>query len=386
MEAIGVAVPKAYLELSDLAKARGVPEGKFAEGLGLSQMSVPGPHDDTVSLAAQAAVAALKGVDVWNIGLCIVGTETAVDHSKPVSSFLQGLLHLPPHCRVFETKHACYGGTAGLMTALDWIRAGSNRGRKALVICSDLARYGLNTPGEPTQGAGAVALLVSEQPDLAEISPVVGTYSRDVMDFWRPLYRKDAIVDGHYSMSCYLEALKSAFLAWQVEQNGFKPFVADRFSSIVYHVPFPKMARKAHDALREFDGDREAAKSFEWQVKSGLELPRRVGNLYTGSLYLSLASVLATDDRDLDNAQLALFSYGSGSCAEFFTMKVTPGAQKKVRALGLIKRLEERKRLSVDEYERLMRAAEHDDRAAVEHEGVHGFLGVKEDRRLYALG
>ena len=380
IEALGVAVPSTYLDMTDLARARDVDPAKFLDGLGVHQMAVPGPHDDTVALAARAARMALEGIDRAEIGLCIVGTETAVDHSKPVASFLQGLLQLPADCRVFETKHACYGGTAGLMIALDWIRAGSHRGRKALVICSDIARYGLKTPGEPTQGAGAVALVVSAEPALVALHPHVGTHSRDVMDFWRPLYRKDAIVDGQYSMSCYLEAVTAAYLQWQVARGGVAPFASDRFSAICYHVPFPKMAFKAHASLRAFDGDTAPERSFAWQVKTGLELPRRVGNVYTGSLYLSLLSVLACDPRDLGGAELGFFSYGSGSCAEFFSGTVTRGAQQRVQALGVLELLAARTRLTVAQYEGLL----EDTAPSGKANAPFGFMGVEKDRRLYA--
>lgn len=380
IEAIGVAVPSQYLDMADLARARDVDPAKFLGGLGVHQMAVAAPNDDTVALAARAARMALEGIDRSDIGLCVVGTETAVDHSKPVASFLQGLLGLPSSCRIFETKHACYGGTAGLMIALDWIRAGSSRGRKALVICSDIARYGLRTPGEPTQGAGAVALVVSADPALVAIHPEVGTHSRDVMDFWRPLYRKDAIVDGQYSLACYLEAVPAAYLQWQVARGGVKPYASDRFQAICYHVPFPKMAWKAHAALRAFDGDTSPDRTFDWQVKSGLELPRRVGNVYTGSLYLSLLSVLACDGRDLSGADVAFFSYGSGSCAEFFSGTIARGAQRRVRELGVVQALDARQRLTVAQYEKLM-----DDAAQpVETQQPFGFLGVEKDRRVYA--
>src|SRR5512135_1125518 len=114
IDALGVAFPETYVALADLASARGVPPSKYTEGLGTVEMSVPGVHDDTVTLAASAAADALARACVppEDIGLFVVGTETAVDHSKPVSSFVQGLLGLPSTCRVFEAKHACYGGTA----------------------------------------------------------------------------------------------------------------------------------------------------------------------------------------------------------------------------------------------------------------------------------
>jgi hydroxymethylglutaryl-CoA synthase len=385
IEAIGLAVPERFLDMAELAEARAVPASKYLEGIGLKQMAVPGPDEDTVTLAVRAAQEALKGRSVADIGLCVVGTETAVDHSKPVASFVQGLLGLPSHCRIYEAKHACYGATAALMTAMDWIRAGSNRGRKALVIASDVARYGLRTAGEPTQGAGAVALIVSSQPDLVELDPRVGTCSRDVMDFWRPLYSKDALVDGQYSVSCYLDALLGSYRAWQGELGGEQPALDD-LAAIAYHVPYPKMAKKAHEALRALVNDPDPAKSFARQVKSGLLLPERVGNIYTGSMYLSLLSILAMDGRELDGATLGFFSYGSGSCAEFWTGRVTPGAQAAVKAMDLPGMLERRTQVSVETYERIMSEREGLDTKAVEDPSAAGprFLGVERDRRIYS--
>ena len=236
IDALGVAFPAQYLELADLADARGVAPSKFVEGLGIRRMAVAGEDEDTVTLAARAAEEALKlaGSDGGEVGLVAVGTETAVDHSKPVASFVQGMLGLPRAMRVFETKHACYGGTAALQLALDWIRSGSARGKKALVICSDIARYGLHTAGEPTQGAGAVALLLSENPRLVALDAgMSGVFSQDVNDFWRPLYSKDAQVDGHYSVKCSLDALEGAYTGYQglAAPSGHARF-SDRFAAI----------------------------------------------------------------------------------------------------------------------------------------------------------
>jgi hydroxymethylglutaryl-CoA synthase len=260
IDAIGLAVPPLTLDLASLARARGVEPAKFVEGLGTTRIAIPPVDEDTVTLAVRAAKSALDraGVSPSDIGLCVVGTETAVDHSKPVTAFVHGLLGLPSGCRIYETKHACYGATAGLQTALDWIRSGSARGKKALIIGSDIARYGLRTPGEPTQGAGAVALIVSESPRLITFETgQVGTFAHDVNDFWRPLYSKDAVVDGHYSVTCYLEALEGAYRAYVERSTGVRgdaPF-SDRFAAIAYHVPYGKMAIKAHRHVRALEGD-----------------------------------------------------------------------------------------------------------------------------------
>jgi hydroxymethylglutaryl-CoA synthase len=389
MESLGISVPRTYLELTELAVARGVDPGKYVEGLGVQRMAIPALHEDTVTLAAQAGQRALLAVGALpeSVGMLVVGTETGVDHSKPVASFVQGLLGIPTGCRVFETKHACYGGTAALQLALDWIRAGSARGKKALVICSDIARYGLRTAGEPTQGAGAVAILLSDRPALLELDAgCSGVFARDVLDFWRPLYSKDAFVDGKFSVQCYLDALEGAYRGYQAHcAPSSEGLFSDRFAALCYHVPYGKMARKAHRRLRELDGDAAPDASFDRLVAPGLELPSQVGNLYTGSLYLSLASLLSCAKADLTGQRVGLFSYGSGSCAEFFSGVVQPGAQEQVGRMGLPQLLEARRALTVAEYEAVMNAREGIDErpaAASDEEGFR-FLGVDAHRRTY---
>ena len=166
IEALDVALPRRTLHLEDLARARGVEPAKYIAGLGVREMAVTDPGEDTVALAATAVRRLIdaNAVDPASIGMLAVGTETAVDHSKPVASYVQGAVGLPRHMRVFDLQHACYGGTAGLMAAIEWIASGVAAGKSAIVVCSDIARYGVKTAGEPTQGAGAVALLVSAHP------------------------------------------------------------------------------------------------------------------------------------------------------------------------------------------------------------------------------
>ena len=392
IDAIALAVPEGYLESADLAAVRGVPASKYVEGLGVTRMAVARQHEDPVALAATAArrLLATSGVDPSTIGLCVVGTETAVDHSKPVAAYLHRLLGLPQECRVFEAKHACFGGTAGLLAALDWIAAGSARGRKALIICTDIARYGLNTAGEPTQGAGAVALIVSENPRLLALEVgVTGSYAQDVNDFWRPLYSKEAVVDGHHSVQCYLDALAGAYKSWQAisKSSGTDEALVRR----CYHVPYGKMAKKAHRHVMQLEGvsEAEADASYNAEVAPSLRLPSQVGNIYTGSLYLALASLLEAEAGELEGKRIGLFSYGSGCCAEYFAGRVQPGAGAFADKLQLAAPLKDRRRYSFAEYEQIRLRDEEGDKRPVNGEG-HGlpegsvaFVGVDSDRRVY---
>jgi hydroxymethylglutaryl-CoA synthase len=361
IDAVAIAVPEAYLELRDLAAARGVEAAKYTEGLLVEAMGVAAAHEDTVALAARAAQRVLQqaNVDVADIGLCIVGTETAVDHSKPVAAWLHRLLGLSTSCRSFETKHACFGGTAGVLAAVDWVSSGAARGRSALVVCSDIARYTVGGPGEPTQGAGAVALIIKEAPRLLALEVgLSGSYTKDVDDFWRPLWSKDALVDGHVSVDCYLDALAGAYGAWRaaVDDVGLHEDTDD--NAIVrrcFHVPYGKMAKKAHAKLCDLRGlsDDDAARSYALEVLPSLRLPRVVGNIYTGSLWLALASLLETDAAAIEGRRISLFSYGSGCTAEFFCGRVVDGAGAFVQQLQLSAPLHNRRRLSVAAYEQV---------------------------------
>ena len=389
IDSLGVAFPAQYLELADLADARGVAPSKFVEGLGIRRMTVPAEDEDTVTLAAREALQ-LAGSTGEDVGLLAVGTETAVDHSKPVASFVQGLLGLPRAMRVFETKHACYGGTAAMQLALDWIRSGSARGKKALVVCADIARYGLHTAGEPTQGAGAVALLLSENPRVLQLDAgQSGVFAQDVNDFWRPLYSKDAVVDGHYSVKCYLDALEGAYRDYQaLAGTTSEGIFSDRFAALAYHVPYGKMAVKAHRHLRGLDGDAAPDASFERLVGASLRFPSEIGNIYTGSLYLALTSLLATSGPELEGQRVGLFSYGSGSCAEFFSGTVCKGATAHIEALEIDRRLAARRRLTVAEYEAILTARERMDSRAPEasRPAPFQYLGVSAHRRTYGPG
>lgn len=392
IDAISLSTPRAFLELADLAAKRGVPVEKYTSGLGAVRMAIAGPGEDPVTLATDAAARVIEraGIDPESIGMCAVGTETGIDHSKPVASYVHGLLDLPPSCRVFDTKHACFGGTAALMAACEWIASGAARGRRALVVCTDIARYALGSPGEPTQGAGAVAMIVSERPRLLEIElGRSGRYARDVHDFWRPLNRRDALVDGHFSVACYLDAFTGAFDEWRREEE--RRGGGDPLARVVYHVPYPKMAKKADRQRAKLEGldDAAADARFAREVAPSLAFSAEVGNIYTGSLYMAVASLLHAEASALVGTRIGLFSYGSGCGAELFAARVAEGAGGFARELALDEPLRDRVRLGFDRYEAIRRAdAEETPRAGVLDESLPcdrtAFLGIDAaERRVY---
>jgi hydroxymethylglutaryl-CoA synthase len=367
IEAIAFHSPQHYIELADLAEARGVDSDKFTKGLGQLRMAVATPMEDTVTLAVNAGLKALEkfDIDYSDVGTLVVGTESGVDHSKPVAVYVHEALGLRSNCHTYETKHACFGAMAAVFSANDWISCGRADGSKALIIASDIARYPLGDPGEPTQGAGAVAMVISDTPNLLQFdSEISGHYTKHVMDFWRPLYSSKAFVDGHYSIECYLSALEGALADALGKATIPELYKLDQLQACVYHVPFAKMAAKAHHRHFEVDvGEKiekeskrfeDVKKSFNEKTGPWLSLNAIVGNIYTGTLFLSLIDLLRNNTSN-GLKQISMFSYGSGCAASMTIAYPTPGFDRFKDKIDPEPELNARRRLNIDEYEDIMR-------------------------------
>jgi len=393
IEALAIHVPRHYLELGSLARANGVDPAKYTVGLGCRRMAIPAPDEDTVVLAARAAGALFERYDIDPacVGMAVVGTESAVDCAKPIAAYVHRMAGLPEDCRTFDVQHACYGGTAALRMAAGWVASGLRPGRKALVVASDVARYDVGSPGEPTQGAAAVAMLIGDEPRVLRLEPHAEVvHTEEVMDFWRPHYRDSALVDGHYSLECYLRAAESCWRRYR-EGTGGK---FSEFDYLLFHSPFPRMAFKAHRrlfdaAVRDGDvpADADAAADFERRVRPTLWANAEIGNAHTASLYLSLAGLLESREVRCAGARVGLFSYGSGSCAEFLAARVGEDESAWRDRTGLHDLLESRREVTHRTYLRF-----REEEAELEHGGslrpplVHrgpAFCGTRDHRRIY---
>mgnify|MGYP000993047698 CR=1 FL=1 len=136
ISAIGLAIPQYGLPLTEFAKIYGVNPQQYTDNLGCKVMSLCGPNENSMTLASQAAQRALNNWDgnKEDIGLVVVATETGLDMSRPLSSWVMSDLGLCGNIRSYEVKHACYGGTAAVRQALEWKIAGNSKNKAALVI------------------------------------------------------------------------------------------------------------------------------------------------------------------------------------------------------------------------------------------------------------
>ena len=389
---IELATSHHVVRLDDFAEANGTDPAKFHLGLGQDEFSFPAPDEDVVTMAAAAAAPIIARSGTEGIRTLLFATESGTDQSKAAGMAVHSLLDLPSQMRVVEVKEACYSATAALQAAVGIITR--SPGQRVLVIASDVARYELDTPGEPTQGAGAVAMLVSANPKLLEIEPVSGLNSADVDDFWRPNDSTTAIVDGALSVTAYLDALTGAWTDLAA-QGGPEMAEIDR---VLYHQPFTKMAKKAQVHLAGLTGEdldteivagtpggSASTRPRDTGLATSTLYNRRLGNSYTASLYAGLCSLL-DHDADLAGKRIGLFSYGSGSVGEFFTARVVPGYEQQSRRQAVTEALDARVPLSIDAY-RALHAAElssaEDASTPKVTAGPFRFAGVKGRARLY---
>lgn len=368
------------LDLSELAIARGVDPDKFRVGLGQMQMAVPAPDEDIVTLASNAAKKALLDVPLESIEMLLFATESGIDQSKSAGIYVHQLLGLSPYCRVLELKQACYSATGALQLALPFLRAHPTR--KILLIASDIARYGLATSGESSQGCAAVAMVLSANPRILAIESEYGVMTEDVMDFWRPPYSDQAFVEGKYSSRLYLSLLEKT---WQ----RYAAFSARQFSAhqhFCYHTPVPRLVEKAHRLLAKIN--HATSDESEKTVQCSLQYARQIGNSYTASLYLALISLLDFSQKNLAGDRVGFYSYGSGCVAEYFSGVIQPNYQSVLQTDLNTKWLARRTQLSVAEYEAFYTFAypENGSECILPHHqtGVYRLASMIDHKRIYA--
>lgn len=369
IEAMNVFGGTAYLDVMELAKYRHLDTARF-ENLLMKEKAVALPYEDPVTFGVNAAkpiIDALSEAEKDRIELLITCSESGIDFGKSLSTYIHEYLGLNRNCRLFEVKQACYSGTAGFQMAVNFILSQTSPGAKALVIASDISRFLIAEGGdalsedwsyaEPSAGAGAVAVLVGENPEVFQIDPGAnGYYGYEVMDTCRPIPDSEA-GDSDLSLMSYLDCCEQTFLEYQKRVPGAN--YQDTFQYLAYHTPFGGMVKGAHRTMM-----RKVAKvktsgietDFLTRVKPGLNYCQRVGNIMGAALFLALASTI--DQGRFDTAKrIGCFSYGSGCCSEFYSGITTPQGQERQRTFGIEKHLDHRYQLSMEEYELLFKGS-----------------------------
>lgn len=457
-------LPAIYLPIRSLAEARDIAYDKLNKGLGLTAMAVPDATEDTATMAANAVLDLIykNELDPQHIGRIYLGTESALDGAKPTATYVLEMLqdqlaelHGPNcllHCDVIDMTFACIGAVDALQNTLDWVAADSRR--IGIVVASDDAKYELGSTGEYTQGAGAIAALIKQNPRLLVLESDFGVATRPVHDFYKPirkvskvsiieevlallpestratveveallaklnegievrgvldcneaqiaLHKNTPVFDGPYSNDCYQARIYEALYDYRKRHNKNAGHLLESWESLVFHLPYAFQARrmfaeifveemKATGQWKHFTANNQltapcidnfenreqylsqcadflkqvtktaAYQEFvEQKIAPGEKASSLVGNLYAGSLFLSLMSTLEDalqHGRPLANTQIGFFAYGSGSKSKVFAGRVQAGWEAIVSDFGLFQQLEQREAISYATYEQLHRGS-----------------------------
>jgi polyketide biosynthesis 3-hydroxy-3-methylglutaryl-CoA synthase-like enzyme PksG len=357
IEKLNVYAGVAAIDTTELFRGRGLDPERIGN-IQQDRRSLGLGFEDPVTNAVQAAKPIIDqiGGAADRIEMLIVSTESGVDYSKSLSSYVHKYLGLGPHCRFLEVKQACYGATAALQMALGYLSSGISPGSKALVIATDIslvdARAGY---AEPSTGFGAVAMLLGDAPEVLTVDRgAFGIYSYETMDSARPLPTQD-IADVDKSLFAYLDCLGNSFKDYcsRVPEADFTA----SFGQLCMHTPFAGIVQAAHRKMM-----RDIAKltdpvalreDFARRLMPSLVYPRQVGNVCSGSLYLALASMIANRDGD-EPVRVGLYSYGSGCSSEFFSGVVDARSRAAIAPFGIADALAARTIVSFGQYVELL--------------------------------
>lgn len=411
IDAIAFDVAKIHLPIKTLAKARNIEPDKLEKGLGLIKMTLPDTHQDTVVFGANALTKLIveNDINLNEISRIYVGTESAIDSSKPIASYLINLIEqkfgedLLSECDVVDFTFACIGGVDALQNCIDFVTL--NPSKKTIVVTTDFAKYDLNSTGEYTQGAGALAMLISTNPRIIAFENNWATSTKGVFDFFKPyrtiskneltgnennlpwfenleseieIHKDQPVFDGQYSNQCYMDRTKAAYFSFKKIKNTSET-VYDSWKSIIMHLPYSFQGRRMLSEIYALDasskiisGDesiadyqnklKEVSKSDDYRnfVNQKLQpaeiASSLIGNLYTGSIFMGLLSTLAhfyNTKAEISGEKFGFLAYGSGSKSKVFEGTIQPDWRTAIATVDLFETLEKSHEIDFETYEKL---------------------------------
>jgi len=411
IDAIAYDIAKIHLPIKTLAHARNIDPDKLEKGLGLIKMTLPDLHQDTVVFGANALTKLItnNNLNPADIARIYVGTESGIDNSKPIGSFLVSLMEQKfghntfLQCDTVDFTFACIGAVDALHNCIDYVRL--NPEKKAIVIAADIAKYDLESTGEYTQGAGAVAILVSANPRILSIENNWAVSTKGVFDFFKPyrtlkksditniaanepwfgnlesvieIHKDQPVFDGQYSNTCYTDRTREAYNLFKKLTNTTTSLY-NTWESIIMHLPYAYQGRRMFAEIFALDADtpmltgsedhtdyqtrlREISKGDDYQafVKQKLQpaepASSLIGNLYTGSVFMGFLSTLshfAAANNDVTGKKLGFLAYGSGSKSKVFEGTLQDGWKAAATGAYLFETLEQSHTIDFDTYQKL---------------------------------
>ena len=411
IDALSFDVAKLHLPIKTLAEARNIEPEKLEKGLGLLKMTLPDTHQDSVVFAANALTKLIQDnqINLNEIARIYVGTESAIDNAKPIGSFLVDLMEQKfgentlAECDVVDFTFACIGGVDAMQNCLDFIRL--NPDKKAIVVTTDIAKYDLNSTGEYTQGAGAMAMLITTNPRIIAFENNWATNTKGVFDFFKPhrtisketitgntnneawfdnleaeieIHKDQPVFDGQYSNQCYMDRTRNAYFSFKKLKKTSETLYQS-WNSIIMHLPYSFQGRRMLSEIYALDAEnsiisgnetpaeyqnklKETSKTAEYKTFVDEKLmpaelaSSLIGNLYTGSIFMGFLSTLShfyNTNKEITGNTFGFLAYGSGSKSKVFEGIIQDQWKEALANVKLFETLEQSFEIDFETYEKL---------------------------------
>ncbi len=322
----GVYVPSYRIKVEEIARVWGDDPQAISRGLVVQEKSVPGPDEDTATIAVEAARYAVKrsNIDPSKIGAVYVGSESHPYAVKPTATIVAEAIEATPQMTAADLEFACKAGTAGIQACMGLVDSGMVE--YGLAVGADTAQGAPGDALEYTASAGGAAYVIGKEDTLAEITDTY-SFTTDTPDFYRregmPYPRHGGRFTGE---PAYFKHVLGAARG-MLEKSGLS---ASDFDYAVFHQPNGKFYLKAAKKLG-FESE---------QVKPGLLTPV-IGNTYSGATPIGLAATL---DVASPGDRILAVSYGSGAGSDAFIIEVTDGIEEKRELAPSVSEVIEEKR------------------------------------------
>jgi hydroxymethylglutaryl-CoA synthase len=273
---------------------------------GRSCKAVPGPDEDTTTIAIQAARNALEMADIdpAKLGAIWFGTESKPYAVKPTSTIVADAIGALPRANAADWEFACKPGTEAMQAAAGMVGSGM----VAYAMCggADTAQARPGDILEYNTGAGGAAFVLGPEAESLAVLQASTSYVTNTPDFFR---REGQPYPSHgqrfTGQPAYFHHVRHAVTAL-FEEIDAGP---EDFAAAIFHQPNAQFPLRVAEKLG-FERDRVAP----------YVLADLVGNTYSGAALLGFAHAL--DDAGPGD-RILLASYGSGAGSDAFSFVVT---------------------------------------------------------------
>ncbi|MBI3955226.1 hydroxymethylglutaryl-CoA synthase [Candidatus Gottesmanbacteria bacterium] len=312
IQGYGVYIPKYRLKAEEVAQVWGKNSQQVEKSLGIKEKSIAAYDEDTVTLAYEASVNAIRraGIKPQDIEVFFTGSESHPYAVNPTSTIVAEFLGVGRNYLSADLEFACKAATTALINISALIASGM--ATTGIAVGADTAQAKPHDILEYTAASAAAAFILATKNNesIADLIDFT-SYSSDTPDFWR----RDGIPypshGGRFTQATYFAHIEGAAKR-MLDKAKLTP---KDFDYCVFHMPNGKFPREIARKL-----------GFTPQQLEPSLIIDQIGNPYSASSLLGLSSVL---DIARPNQLIFMVSYGSGAGSDAFVLKTSRGVNKK---------------------------------------------------------